>query len=308
MTKKLRVGILGAGVFGTYHARKVAGSDLAELAGIFDADSARADAIANENQTHALRSVSALFDGCEAVMIATPARTHFELVGAALEAGKHVLVEKPLALRAEQADQLVYQAQSGGLILQVGHQERLVCRALSLFDRKMPIEHLELIRCGPPPKGGRAMDVSVIWDLMIHDLDLAHCLLGELAQVKTVGGICELGDELDEVEAEIEIGHVPIRLKASRIADAVERRIRLHLSDGLIEVDFVNRTMTNTTGFPLNETFASDIPDPLGAADEAFFAACSGHTETPISGLTAAFAVATAEKLETLARPNTGNV
>lgn len=307
MTQQLRVGILGAGLFGTYHARKVAGSDLAELIGVFDADSARAEAIANENQARPFSSVSALFDGCDAVMIATPARTHYELASGALKAGKHVLIEKPLALTKEHADQLVNQADSGGLILQVGHQERLVCRALGLFDKKMPIERLELIRCGPPPKGGRAMDVSVIWDLMIHDIDLAHCLLGEVAHVQKAHGRCKLGHELDEVEAEIEIGRVPIRLKASRMADAVERRIRLHLSDGLIEVDFVNRIMANTTGFPLNEAFASNLPDPLGAADEAFFAACSTQAETPISGRTAAFAVATAEKLETVARPNTGN-
>jgi len=305
--QKLRVGVVGAGVFGTYHARKVVGCDRASLVGVFDADGARATALATETGADRFETVSALLQACESVMIATPAHTHFELAEAALKAGKHVLVEKPLALAAAQANQLVNQAQSGGLVLQVGHQERLVCRALGLFDAKMPIEQLELIRCGPPPKGGRAMDVSVIWDLMIHDIDLAHTLLGAQAQTIRAQGLRELGVEFDEVDARIEIDHVPIRLKASRISDSFERRMKLRLVEGEIEVDFVARTVRNTSRFQLIEQFATDVSDPLGAADEAFFAACLGNAETPVSGRTAAFAVATAEKLETLARSNTGN-
>ncbi len=306
VTQKLRVGVLGAGVFGTYHARKAHGSALAELVGVFDADGARADKLAEETGARRFERLDDMLAACDAVMIATPARTHFELVERGIEAGRHVLVEKPLALTAEKAGSLVNQAESDGLVLQVGHQERLVCRTLGLFDAPMPIERIELVRCGPPPKGGRAMDVSVIWDLMIHDIDLVSCLLGAEAHGARASGICELGTEFDAVEAAFEIGRTRVSLKASRISDTVERRMRLFLSDGEIDVDFVGRSVRNTSRFALNDGFATDLPDPLGAADEAFFAACLGQAETPVSGRSAAIAVATAEKLETRALSNTG--
>jgi len=302
VTEELRVGVIGAGVFGTYHAHKVAGSAHAQLVGVFDGDDTRAQTLASELDTGPCESVAALLELCDAVIIATPALTHAELVEAALRAGKHVLVEKPLALSGDEALSLVELADRQDRVLQVGHQERLVIKALGLFDARLPIERLELVRCGLPPKGGRAMDVSVIWDLMIHDIDLAHCLLGETSDVMSTSGECTLGTELDAVDAVLEIGRTHVVLKASRVANALERTMRLTCPHGEIAVDFVNRTVTNTTPHKLNEAFASDIPDPLGAADEAFFAACQGRARIAISGRSAAFAVATAEKLETLAK------
>ena len=301
MTQGIRVGVIGAGVFGTYHARKAAQSELAELVGIYDANRERVQSVCAETGAGAFSDVSALTDAVDALIIATPAHTHAELAGSALRAGKHVLVEKPLALSGVNAAALADLADAKQLVLQVGHQERLVCQALGLFDAQLSIERLELKRCGPPPKDGRAMDVSVIWDLMIHDIDLAHCLLGETANDLTAAGRRSLGAELDAVEAAFEIGGTQVALTASRLHNAYERTLKLVCPKGTIEVDFVKRRMVNTTSHQLNEAFADDVPDPLGAADAMFFAACLGQTKTMITGRSAANAVATAEELETLA-------
>lgn len=306
MTKKLRVGVIGAGVFGTYHARKAAASEFAELVGVYDAGAEQAARLAEKESAAVFETETDLISSCDALIVATPARTHFDLGQTVLRAGKHVLVEKPLALSGTEAEALVDLAVDQGLVLQVGHQERLVCRALGLFDQPMAVKRLELTRCGPPPKGGRAMDVSVVWDLMIHDIDIAHCLLGPDAAVLAATGICSLGDELDEVEAGFRIESTDVALRASRLAEGFDRRMKLICESGSIEVDFVNRTVENTTHYKLNGSFANDMPDPLEAADEHFFAACLRHGETVISGQSVKFAVATAEKLEKLARLETG--
>ncbi len=304
VTQEIRVGVVGAGVFGTYHARKAAGSDLAKLVGVSDADAERMRQVCEETGTQAFSDLSDLTASCEALIIATPAHTHAALVRTALEAGKHVLVEKPLALTGAEAIALAELAERKQLVLQIGHQERLVCQALGLFGLEMQIDRVELTRCGPPPTGGRAMDVSVIWDLMIHDIDLAHCLLGEAASDLVATGRRSLGAEFDAVDATFRIGSTQLSLKASRLEDAWERTLKIVCAEGVIEVDFIERSMVNTTGYALNETFADDLPDPLGAADAMFFAACLGQRKTMITGRSAAHAVATAEELETLAGLN----
>ncbi|MEO9968788.1 MAG: Gfo/Idh/MocA family oxidoreductase [Hyphomonadaceae bacterium] len=310
MTQKLRVGVIGGGVFGTYHARKVAASKQAVLVGVYDRDAGRASGVIDDVSVQEGQATDArvyateteLVSVCDALIIATPAHSHFDLGRAGLRAGKHVLIEKPLALSGEEADALVALAREQDLVLQVGHQERLVCDALGLFEHSIDVQKLELVRAGPPPKGGRAMDVSVIWDLMIHDIDLAHCLLGATAHGFSATGVRELGDEFDQVDASFMIEDTHVELSASRLAELFERTMKIRCADGMIEVDFVNRTLKNTTGYQLNDAFASEVPDPLGAADEHFFAACVRGTESEISGQSAKFAVATAEKLETLAK------
>ncbi|MEM1410629.1 MAG: Gfo/Idh/MocA family oxidoreductase, partial [Pseudomonadota bacterium] len=175
MARKLRAGVAGAGVFGGYHARKYAESAQADLAAIFDIDIGRAMERAAEYGVRAHDDFAAFLSQVDVLTVATPATTHGTLAKEAVAAGKHVLVEKPIALELSAADAIVKAANEGGTVLQVGHQERYVAGAFGLLDRAAPqaLRSRRLNKFSP-----RAGDVSVVMDLMIHDLDLLAELTG----------------------------------------------------------------------------------------------------------------------------------
>lgn len=302
----LKVGLIGAGVFGGYHASKISGSAKAVFSGLFDPDPARAVSLANANQARVFESAEALFEASDAIIVACPATYHELHVANALEAGCHVLVEKPLALSGDPAFELAQTADSKGLVLQVGHQERLVLQAMGFFDIEEAPLSLEAVREGPPAPDGRAGDVSVIWDLMIHDLDMAARLIGPETSVFGAGRK-QHTKHIDEAEAEIEFeSGASAIIKASRAAPERRRRMSLTYPSGTIAVDYLDRSVENSTPFPIRGDISSVLPDPLGAADEAFFAACLGQGETPIPGREAARAVRLAEQVEQTALDKIG--
>ena len=177
----LKTGLIGAGVFGGYHAGKIAASDRTEFVGLFDPDQSRCAELAEKHGVEAYSDQEALFTAVDAVIVACPATYHEAVVRSALQAGCHVMVEKPLALTGHAADDLAALADDEGLVLQVGHQERFVMEAMGLFDIPEAPTRIEAWRMGPPAPDGRAGDVSVIWDLMTHDLDLVGKLMGPAA-------------------------------------------------------------------------------------------------------------------------------
>ncbi len=291
----LRVGVAGAGVFGTYHAQKAAASARTELMGVFDLDGTRAAALAGGFGAEGYTEFAALLEAVDAVMIATPATSHADLVAQALAADRHVLVEKPLALDPVTARRLAGDAVTRGKVLQVGHQERFVAKAMGIFAIDEVPTRLESVRAGPPPQNGRAGDVSVIWDLMIHDLDLAACMVGREFNHVTATGRRSVTDHIDEAVAAFEFaGGGTASLRASRAAETRERTMRVVYPSGEISVDFLTRAVRNTTAYPVRVDIAADLPDPLGAADESFFAACQGESVSQIPGHGAVAAVAMA--------------
>ncbi len=298
---KLKTGLIGAGVFGGYHAGKIAGSDSTEFAGVFDPDQARGAELAGKHKVNAFASQEALFGACDAVLVACPASYHEAVVHAALEAGCHVMVEKPLALTGHAADELAKIADEKGLILQVGHQERLVLRAMGLFDIEEAPTRIEAWRMGPPAPDGRAGDVSVIWDLMTHDLDMVASLMGNannhMAQVEATGRRAHT-NHIDECTAQVNYACGQAEVTASRCHSERDRRMVLTYSTGTIAINFLTREIENTTSYAIKADVSNTMPDPLGAADEAFFAACLGHLHCIIPGREAAQAVHLAEQAE----------
>ena len=172
----LRAGIVGAGVFGRIHAKKYSAHEGVTLNAVIDPDQEKADAAAAEFGAAAYADYDAFLDNVDVLTIAAPAAAHYELGVKALRAGRHVYVEKPLALNSTDADEMIETALAQDLVLRVGHQERLVVDALGLFADGATPMHLEFARCGPA--SGRCEDVSVVFDLMIHDLDLAARWVG----------------------------------------------------------------------------------------------------------------------------------
>ena len=293
----LKTGLIGAGVFGGYHAGKIATSDKTEFIGVFDPDQARCAALGEAHNVTAFASQDRLLAACDAVIIACPATYHEAVVRAALEAGCHVMVEKPLALTGMVADRLARLAAESNLVLQVGHQERLVLDAMGLLEIPETPIRIEAWRMGPPAPDGRAGDVSVIWDLMTHDLDMVGKLMGPAVQVEATGRRAHTS-HIDESTARLNFAIGSAEITASRCHSERDRRMVLTYPSGVIAINFLTRAIENTTPFIVKADVSESLPDPLGAADQAFFASALGERLTPIPGQEAALAVHMAEQAE----------
>ena len=279
---KLRIGVVGAGHFGRFHALKVAASPRAVLAGVHDIDQHRAAAVAKEARAPAL-ALGNLLAACDAVVIATPADAHFELASQALRAGRHVLIEKPIAATLEQADQLAELARRHGAVLQVGHLLRYSAEHRAISSRITRPLFIDAARIAPyKPRG---TDVSVILDLMIHDLDLVLALVDSpIASVDAVGAaVSSPHEDIANARVRFQNGCVAT-ITASRISLKTERRMRLFSEEGYLSADFAARKLVmigrdrglplpGTGGFRREEVSWTDS-DSMAAEHEAFVASC----------------------------------
>lgn len=303
MSRTLRAGVAGAGVFGGYHARKYASLEGVTLAGVYDLDIVRARALAEALGVAAFDDLDALLGVVDVLTVASPAQTHAAVAGAALAAGKSVYAEKPLTTALDEAEALIALADARGLVLACGHQERVVSHAMGLLDVPETPIRLEAVR--RQPWGVRNTDVSCVLDLMIHDIDLALALNpAEALAVEAEGRVTE-GPWLDEVRAKATLADgSTVVLEASRIAPVRERRMRVVFPSGEVEIDFVTRAFRNTTPFALDANFI-DTPagrDPLGASVAAFLAAVRGEAARPaVTGREAARALHFALAVESCA-------
>ena len=276
----LRIGIVGVGHFGRYHALKVAASERAALTGVFDPDAERAKTVGRESRAPAL-DLAALLAASDALVIAAPAEAHHALAIEALQAGKHVLVEKPIAATLAQADELATLSAERGLVLQVGHLERFSAAFASMEGRLGAPLYIEATRIAPFKQ--RGTDVSVILDLMIHDLDLILSLVAsEIDSVDAVGAAVA-SEHADMANARIRfVNGAVATITASRVAMRTERRMRVFAQDGYLAVDFSNRRLTviargrgapvpGVAGFGIEEASWQDH-DLLAAEHAAFIA------------------------------------
>ena len=256
MNKKLRIGVIGAGYFGRFHAQKVAANPRATLSGVFDADAGRAGLVGKEVGAPAMASVEELIQGADAVVIAAPAEAHFEIARMTLEAGRHVLVEKPIAATLEQADALAGLAARSGKVLQVGHLLRYTAEHKAISDRITRPLYIEATRIAPyKPRG---TDVSVILDLMIHDLDLVLSLVpSEIDFVDAIGAAVS-SDTEDIANARVRFKNGCVAaITASRISLKTERRMRIFSEEGYLSADFGARSLVmigRERGLPLPGT------------------------------------------------------
>ncbi len=284
MAARLRAGVIGAGVFGGYHAGKYAAAEGVTLQGVFDADPARTAALAGTLGVTPFASLAALLEAVDVITVATPAVAHAEGALAALRAGKPVYIEKPVATSLEDADKIVAEAAKRGLVAACGFQERVGFAAMGLFGLPEQPLLLEAVRLGTP--GPRNLDVSVVVDLMIHDLDLALALTRAQPLAVEGEGAAPVNDSLDVVEAEATFDDgFTARFRASRIAEARERTMRLVFPSGEIKVDFLTHAFENTTPFALNAGF-DDTPesrDKLAASVARFLAAVRGDAPGPLA-------------------------
>ncbi len=283
----LKAAVVGAGVFGHHHATKYkalghTGKDV-ELFAIADPN---ADMRAKAKAHHGCSVVAdwrELLGKVDLVSICSPAVTHAEMVRAFLNAGAHVLVEKPIATTMEEAAELVELSRKTGMIMSVGHQERFVFARTGLLDhRETPLE-ITCWRQGPWT--GRGDDVSVVLDFMIHDL----------VDVRAEG-LIEYGPHADEVFALLRFaGGTIAKLETSRVATERKRGLRAVYADGVIEIDFLSRIVRNSTPRPLG---ALELGDPLGESVAGFIDAVQAGVDALVTPEQAAQALETALWIE----------
>jgi predicted dehydrogenase len=283
MAESLRGGVIGAGVFGGYHARQYARLPGVVLSGVFDPHPDRAAAVAVPLSGRAFKDLDAFLAEVDVVTVASPASFHAEQALAALAAGKPVYIEKPIATSVAAGEQVRALAAAKGLVVACGHQERVQSRAMGLLDIPEQPLRLEAVRHGPP--SDRSRDVSAILDLMVHDIDLALAIsAAEPVTAEGEGTLSEDGVwDIARAEVSFDDGFTAL-FDVSRQAAARHRTMRIVYPSGEVAVDFVARTLSNTTPFALNPDYA-DTPagqDPLGASVEGFLNAVRGLAPRPV--------------------------
>lgn len=246
--RKIRTGVVGVGSLGQWHARIYSEMPDVELVGVYDADRKRAQEIAERYHTVVFKTIPELAEAAEALNIVVPTDKHREVAGGVIAQGRHVLVEKPIAASTEEAEELVSLAQQHGVILQVGHVERFnpVLTVVNPAQQK-PL-YVEALRIAPypPPRFGllpRGTEVSVILDLMIHDLEIIlHLVQSQVVDIRAVGvPILSKSEDIANVRLRFANGCIA-NVTASRISMEKQRKIRMFLPDSYVSLDYQEQT------------------------------------------------------------------
>lgn len=300
----LKIAVFGTGHLGKYHLNNWLEIPDVQLVGFFDPDDNNAKAVEEKYQIKRFTDSDALMDACDAVDIVAPTIHHYHLCDAALRKGKHVFVEKPLANSMDEARMLVKLAKESNLTFQVGHVERFNPAFLAVKDYQLQPMFIEVHRLAQfNPRG---TDVSVILDLMIHDIDIIlHLVKSNVSQI-SANGVAVMSDTPDIANVRIEFDNGCVaNLTSSRISMKKMRKIRIFQKDAYIGIDFLDKKTEiirlNTPGDKNVFTFDIDtnngkktiaIASPA-IADvnaikmelEAFKIAILQHTEPPVTVL-----------------------
>ncbi len=241
--KRIRAAVIGVGHLGKEHARILEGLADVELVGVADVNLDQAQAVARRHHTNAFADYWPLLNLVDVATIVVPTLYHLDVARDFLKRGISVLVEKPLALNAAQAQELVGLADQHGAVLQVGHIERFNPAYEELCSRPLKPKLIRAQRMGPFT--GRSTDIGVVLDLMIHDLDLVLGLVrSSVRSVEAVGMSCYGGHE-DLASARIQFNNGCVaELTASRASPTAARQMQLWGAEGYAEVDFAARKLT----------------------------------------------------------------
>ena len=293
---------------GSVHAKVYSQLKQSDFAGVVDVDSAKAQKLARQYRVEAFDNCSKLLGKVDAVTLATPTVTHLELAQTFIENGIAVLVEKPLAANAEQARQIVELAKQKNVLVAVGHSER--CNPVVQAIKRLGIEpkFIEAVRVSPYPF--RSTDISVVLDVMIHDIDIVLSLAASKVKKVDAVGLAVLDDKEDICNARLvfENGCVA-NITASRLALKTERKVRVFSRQAYLSVDYFKKTgtvikaapnidvvekirqlkkkgalgllTTNWQDLLHIEKLDIDDKEPLKVEQEAFLAAVADKTKRP---------------------------
>lgn len=240
---KLKCAVIGAGYLGKFHAEKYANLPDCELIAVVDTNEEVANEIATKHGAKALTDYEPLLGQIDAVSIVVPTSLHHKVARDFLSSGVHVLVEKPITVTVEEADELIAIAAKNKLILQVGHLERFNPAILGLDESESKPLFIESHRLSP--FNPRANDVSVVLDLMIHDIDIILALVdSEVERIDASGtAVLTKGTDIANARLTFKSGCVA-NVTASRISMKMERKMRMFKPCSYISVDFQNKVLT----------------------------------------------------------------
>ena len=260
MAERIKVAVIGTGALGRHHARLYAAMQqeaLIECTGVYDRDPEAANKIANEYGLKCLTSLEEAASSSDALSVVTPTVTHYELAKGLLAAGKHVLVEKPMTDRADQAAELVQLAQLHQCVLQVGHVERFNPVFTYLQEAAREPRFIETHRLSPYP--ARSTDVGVVLDLMIHDLDVVLALVRSPVMQVDASGVAVLSASADIANARLRFENGCVaNLTVSRISPERMRKIRVFSAGP--EASYVSLDYQAQEGFIYRVAGADETP------------------------------------------------
>ncbi len=238
MDKKINVGVVGVGHLGALHAKMYSGIKTANFVGVYDVDADRCREIAKQYGVTAYSTIGELLSRVDALSIATVTTHHYVVAKEALQAGKHVLIEKPITTTIAQAEELNAIAREKGLLIQVGHIERFNAAILSLEQYQLApmfIESHRLAQFNP-----RGTDVAVVLDLMIHDIDIILSLVNSPVTSIDANGVSVVSDSADIANARLQFANGCVaNVTASRISQKKMRKMRMFQSNAYISIDFL---------------------------------------------------------------------
>ena len=315
-SQPLKMGVIGVGNMGRHHVRILSLLKDIELIGVSDINLARGIEIASQYQTHFYENYADLLPTVDAVCIAVPTKLHHEVGVRCLQAGVHVLIEKPIAASISEAESLVNLAAETGCILQVGHIERFnpAFTELSKVIQTESILALEARRLSPYSE--RANDVSVVLDLMIHDIDLLLELSASPVVKLTSSGSISSSGNLDYVTANLGFANgVVASLTASKVTHRKIRTLSAHCKNSLIETDFLTNEILihrhQQANFPgeqplykqdgITERVYTSNVEPIYAEIEHFVSCIRGGDRPSVGGEQALKALRLASSIEQMA-------
>ena len=242
-SKRLKTAVIGVGYLGRFHAQKYRQIEESELVAVVDSNADAARKVADELGVEAVADYRSVLDRVDAISIAVPTPLHHAVACAALERGVHVLVEKPIATTVEEARDMIRLAERHGCVLQVGHLERFNPAIVAAADRLRTPRFVESHRLAPFKQ--RGTDVSVVLDLMIHDIDLIQELVGQPIESIDAVGAQVFSGEIDIVNARIRFkGGCVANTTASRVSLKQERKIRIFQDDAYLSIDMQQKILT----------------------------------------------------------------
>src|SRR5437763_9706135 len=293
----LRTAVIGVGHLGRQHARLNAALDdegLIEFVSVCDLDEETARNIAVERDTEWTTDWRDVIGRCDAVSLAVPTEAHAEIACPLLEAGIHVLVEKPIARTLEEADRMIAAADKSGALLQVGHLERFNPALVALRPHVRRPLYFEIHRVGEFT--ARSLDIDVVLDLMIHDLDIVQWLVGEEVEVTDVRavGLPILTDRVDAANARLEFATGAVaNITASRVGTEKIRKMRFFQPRDYVVVDYAtnhasisNLAPSTASPWPGVNTRILEVKpvEPLRAEIESFLQAVADRSRPVVSG------------------------
>ncbi|MCJ7747054.1 MAG: Gfo/Idh/MocA family oxidoreductase [Desulfobacterales bacterium] len=291
--KKIRVGVVGVGYLGQFHAEKYASMEGVELAGVVDIDAPRAKEIAKRCRVQPFFHHSHLFGKVQAVSIAVPTLLHYPITKDFFLQGIDVLLEKPISQTLEEADELIELAESKGLIFQVGHLERFNGALSALQGMVQSPLYIEAHRLSPFP--GRGTDVNVVLDVMIHDIDILLSLVNSKVREIDAVGIPILTPHSDIANARIEFENgCRANVTASRVSKEKIRRTRIFLPNGTLSIDYLiqkvsfSKRVDDPIKHKIPEIVTEEIPvtkvDSLEAEIHSFLQSVRDRKRVRVSG------------------------